>query len=357
MNKLFTIQAIRTDLIIIIILAFSGYSIAQNCNYVLDLADNASFSQGCSGPSSSSTLTDEVWSVQGTLSNTNICTLAPSLGLAHCSASTLELNISLNISAPLSAGELVVIQIFNSFTNSWEDIIFNASDINAQGSNLALLSTLINPYLYVSDPDKLSFQVILISNGTLLTINTGGITLGPQVLPLQLISFEGKANTTGTNTLKWETEQEESVSHFEILRSIDGDEWELAGEVEAENFYNGATYRFVDNPLNQGNYYYKLAMVDLDGSIDYSTVLHLKPSRELDFEVFSSVASDYVQVAYPSISPSTKVYIFDAFGRFMKEENLTQVLTSIQVDTFIAGIYYISIIEDGEIETRSFVKM
>lgn len=89
-----------------------------------------------------------------------------------------------------------------------------------------------------------------------------------------LSSFTIK-DTNATTLLKWTTEVEVNLSYFEIQRSPEGTIFMQLGNVTAAgNSSSAINYTFTDN-FNRTvqNYYYRLKMVNLDGSYTYSQVI------------------------------------------------------------------------------------
>ena len=98
-------------------------------------------------------------------------------------------------------------------------------------------------------------------------------------LPLNLLTFNGSLQNNNTVLLKWRTEKEINTSIFQIERSIDGTHFNEIGSVSANGNNNaGSTfdYSFADiNAANQQSLllYYRLKIVDIDGSFKYSNVI------------------------------------------------------------------------------------
>ena len=95
------------------------------------------------------------------------------------------------------------------------------------------------------------------------------------VLPIELSKFNGKLMTR-SNMLTWTTQTERNGSYFEIQRSnSSGLNFETIGRVNAKGNSNTlSAYSFEDEkPSNLA--YYRLKMVDIDGSFEYSDVISL----------------------------------------------------------------------------------
>ena len=98
-------------------------------------------------------------------------------------------------------------------------------------------------------------------------------------LPLDLISFTGQLQNDNTVFLNWRTENEVNTSHFAVERSPDGIRFNGIGNVIANGRNNaGGTFNYAltDNDaihqLSQ-KLYYRLKLVDIDGTYKYSNVV------------------------------------------------------------------------------------
>jgi hypothetical protein len=97
------------------------------------------------------------------------------------------------------------------------------------------------------------------------------------VLPVGLVSFAG-SNHSDMNLLQWNTSTEQNTRIFELQRSIDGISFEKRGSVPAAaNSSNNRYYSFNDNiaGLSQDAFYYRLKMIDIDGSFSFSNVVKI----------------------------------------------------------------------------------
>jgi hypothetical protein len=89
-------------------------------------------------------------------------------------------------------------------------------------------------------------------------------------LPVSWLDFNGLVRNKAIE-LVWRTAQEINSKYFEVLKSKDGVQFETIGKVEAAGNSNRVnTYQFLDNTPAQGNNYYKLKQVDIDGSFTFS---------------------------------------------------------------------------------------
>lgn len=93
-------------------------------------------------------------------------------------------------------------------------------------------------------------------------------------LPVTLSNFAAQQGTGGIN-LTWQTSFEQNLKQFEIEYSDNNVEFVKAGIVAARNSINGETYSFLHTGYNKTRIYYRLKMVDLDGTVEYSRTITL----------------------------------------------------------------------------------
>ncbi len=101
----------------------------------------------------------------------------------------------------------------------------------------------------------------------------GTATVSCTPLPVELLSFEAKAIDREV-ALEWVTATELNSSHFDVERSGDTETWEKVDAVDAAgNSQMPIRYATTDHAPLPGMSYYRLRMVDLDGSFKYSPMV------------------------------------------------------------------------------------
>jgi hypothetical protein len=85
-------------------------------------------------------------------------------------------------------------------------------------------------------------------------------------LPVELVSFSGLCEE-GVVNLTWQTASEFNSSHFDVEKSRDGENWQLLSTVPSAGTSNELiTYQSFDKNGTNGNNYYRLRQVDIDGT-------------------------------------------------------------------------------------------
>jgi hypothetical protein len=91
----------------------------------------------------------------------------------------------------------------------------------------------------------------------------------PVLLPIELLSFDAELTSEKEVDLTWELGTVEDLSHFDVLRSADGQDFEFLQQVSATNALN---YQTLDETPLGGYNYYKLRIYETDGSSHYSSI-------------------------------------------------------------------------------------
>ncbi len=172
------------------------------------------------------------------------------------------------------------------------------------------------------------------------------------VLPLQLISFTAKLEN-GKADLRWKTENEINVSHFDIERSSDGNRFDKIKELASGS--NG-NYGIVDAAPLKGYNYYRLKMVDKDGKFTYSNVEVIRSFTDAKFSVMMYPnPNNGLLVVEPSQSdkPIT-VSIFDQQGRLLVVKQITGK-TPIDIHHLANGIYAVRFMNNEFKKTEKLI--
>ena len=114
-----------------------------------------------------------------------------------------------------------------------------------------------------------------ISSGSVITSITNATLSSAAVpLPIRLLSFTAQSKPDAV-TLQWSTDREENFKGFDIERSADGSAWtKMAFVASLANYATVTThYSYTDNTPVTGHVYYRLKMVDADGTFKYSKQL------------------------------------------------------------------------------------
>ena len=183
-------------------------------------------------------------------------------------------------------------------------------------------------------------------------------------LPVTVVSFSGKKTAENQNLLKWITADEKDFDRFEIQRSGDAKSFEKIGVVLCQMVKgeqvkvqqaNGGTfgagapgagalnaYTFADLTPDASNYY-RLKMVDRDGSFEYSRIISIENSAEQavvgSFYPNPSNGKVFVDV-YAVESGSWTLTVTDAAGKIIATQvhDLKMGMNKISVHGLSTGL-------------------
>ena len=176
------------------------------------------------------------------------------------------------------------------------------------------------------------------------------------VVPINLITFTGVLHDKKIK-LQWQTALEQNFHRFEIERSSDGGSFfNIANELSVGN-NSGGLYKFIDHNPFTGTNFYRLKMIDLDGTFVYSTIIRIEYSKK-DFTntlVYPNPGSDNLNIQLQSIKLQPVIIkVYDIGGKQVQliKTKLTAGLNDliIPLGKIATGIYLIELKnENGEI--------
>ncbi len=184
-------------------------------------------------------------------------------------------------------------------------------------------------------------------------------------LPVNLTDFKGYKSQKSI-VLSWTTATEIDFSHFEIERSADGISYQTIGKKQGTGMLSGPNYySYTDQSPLQGNNFYRLKMVDLDGRFEMSKVILLKnngagimvnalrPNPFVNEVNISAVLKERSEIS---------VVLTDAAGRTLRNYSQAGVaglneLSLRNLGMLPAGTYYINVVAGKEILRYKLLKL
>ncbi len=171
-------------------------------------------------------------------------------------------------------------------------------------------------------------------------------------LPVSLLSFTGSLQGNQTN-LFWQTASEINFSRFEVERSADAVSFKKIGDKLSNANTSGSAYSLTDAQPLQGRNYYRLRIIDKDGSSSYSAVVLVI----LNKDKFSVLIGPNPGKGKFSIqlfnwnSASGSVRIADMNGRIVyRKESIGRNVSTLPIDmqSLAKGMYMVTIEGDGQ---------
>ncbi len=168
-------------------------------------------------------------------------------------------------------------------------------------------------------------------------------------LPITLSEFDGNAENCSTN-VRWKTSSETNLNKFEIEVSSDGNIFTVAGVVKPSASNTSGIYQFNWKQGN-GKAYYRLKIIDNDGSFTYSKIIPIASNcNEKKFvKVFPNpvIANQLLKVNITGYDVSIKGDLYSATGQFVKSFVLKNGTNELAVDNLSQGFYTLKVSENG----------
>jgi len=183
-------------------------------------------------------------------------------------------------------------------------------------------------------------------------------------LPLELVYFRGALQNNAT-MLQWETINENSSSHFDVERSLDGRSFDPIGSVTASNTAGPNKYAYVDHDVNSlpsSVIYYRLKMVDIDGQYKYSNVVTIYRGDVTTMKVAPNPTTGETKLTINAITDGTVILkIRDNSGRVVMH-NAVQLRKGINNVNFnighlSRGLYFLNVSGEGISENIKLQKL
>ena len=176
------------------------------------------------------------------------------------------------------------------------------------------------------------------------------------VLPVDLLSFTGIA-AEDRNVLNWVSALEHDLAYYEIQRANDPIDFYPIGSVNAVGSLNTLNYTFDDvSPLN-GIGFYRLRMVDIDGTSEYAPIIAVRRSTVAG-TLYPNPTNGLIQLD-ADISNAAYLTVIDAAGREISKKTLkSKAPNQFDVSFIPPGWYILQITdrEDNMIYRGSFTK-
>lgn len=215
------------------------------------------------------------------------------------------------------------------------------------------------------------------TNGYAFTITTDTATKGNNrfeigllattVLPATIGNIYADVLSANAVSIKWNSLVELNTDHYLVQRSIDGINFKEVATVVAKG---ASDYDYVDNlpasllaTLTNATIYYRLQIVDKNGSTSYSKVVAVTFNNAVSSKIhlYPNPVTNYVFVQIPSNkTEQVTLSVIDNQGKILlqKEGTLNVGLTTLplKVTTLATGIYHLKISTANITQQLIFIK-
>lgn len=181
-------------------------------------------------------------------------------------------------------------------------------------------------------------------------------------LPVSITSFSGY-HQAGKNILEWMVQGEYNILHYEIEKSADRVNYSKIGSQTASNASGVHSYSFTDLINSQpGIYYYRLKIVETDGSFSYSRTVMLHVGGTKNFQVLNNPFTGEIRISM-NVTASTPVVLnlYDMTGKMVKRKSLhiaagPNSFSLDGLDFLTKAVYMLEVVAGQEKFVRKMVK-
>ncbi len=189
-------------------------------------------------------------------------------------------------------------------------------------------------------------------------------------LPVELISFTARKKNGKDVLTEWTTGSEFNIKHFEIEIAKNNtaylqNQFVKIGEVISRgNSTSEQQYSFTDMENNKsGVRYYRLKIIDNDGSYKYSVIRPVVFNEEINWQVFPNPSSGIFNMTYQAIDgEALDVRVYDISGKKVKQYQLItngfvqKLIIDLQEASYSSGLYLLESILNGRKQTFRLIK-
>ena len=167
----------------------------------------------------------------------------------------------------------------------------------------------------------------------------------PTPLPVELLRFGARLLTKCDVEIYWETSSEMNSDYFIIEKSQDEEHWTQVARVQAlGRSQQTSSYRHTDRLASKGLWFYRLKMVDIDGSSNISEVKQVRlDCKSNDAVKFSpNPATEFIRVI-KDFEGELELHIMDLSGRHILTKKIRSKEYLLDLQELSSGLYLIEL--------------
>lgn len=183
-------------------------------------------------------------------------------------------------------------------------------------------------------------------------------------LPIELTTFKA-FNKASNVELIWSTASESNNDYFSIERSVNGEDFEVIGEViGAGNSNRTLNYSFTDEDPLKEMAYYRLKQTDFNLDYSYSKLVSVKSevANKGSFKIYPNPVnkSELINLYFSEDnSDNIEVRVYNAFGKMVFKQTLNNAAnTEVSLDfhnSIPQGTYFITFVSNNKVYKKKLI--
>jgi len=174
------------------------------------------------------------------------------------------------------------------------------------------------------------------------------------VVPIKLSNFTCVAQSNDA-ALDWHSAEEINADKYILEYSKNGSNFQSISIISAKG--SNSNYKYVHQQVN-GTAFYRIKMMDKDGSFAYSEIRVLKFDKKTGFTIAPNPANDVVHVFTKNSAAIKSIQILSVDGQVINTLSKYNSGQQISISNLARGTYILkAIYKNSEMEYGRFIKM
>ncbi len=179
------------------------------------------------------------------------------------------------------------------------------------------------------------------------------VTSSTAILPIRLLEFTVTAKGKSAE-LAWKSDGEINSKHFVVQHSTNGTQFEDLGIVATNNAAGVHKYGFTHPALSEGTHYYRLKMVDQNGTFTYSEIRWVKMSTQPTMTLYPNPANRMITITGTKANGTIRLLTMD--GRLVKQMRTDGTSMVVDVSNLAQGTYIVQYLNEGTQQQFTLIK-
>lgn len=164
-------------------------------------------------------------------------------------------------------------------------------------------------------------------------------------LPVRLLSFAA-VQCSNDVCLSWTVENEERFAQYEIEKMITANSFNRIAAIPAVGATGVKSYSTVDHQPFNGDNFYRLKMIDIDGTYRYSNVIRVKMNSPVKFSLQPNPAGNIVVLT--GIDGYQQIRLLDMVGKVYLQQIIDQPIERLDISRLAKGVYIVQLIKGDD---------
>jgi hypothetical protein len=158
-------------------------------------------------------------------------------------------------------------------------------------------------------------------------------------MPVRLGNFMATSTNTGVK-LSWDVLEEMNVARYEVQGSGNGTAFATIGSLKAEG-------RKRYEVITTQNKFYRLKIIDIDGSISYSRTIALHAEEVEVLSVLYNRLANIITIQHPPVPVQSMLRLINAQGKLVEERSIPPNAgnTTLNISALPRGWYFVEWID------------